>query len=178
MSSFTTDLITRDLGDGKRVQVMQGFEYRIGRLGSPDFVCVPTAFIFNYASSPWGFWNLYPRFGKTNKGSCVHDYLNAGGVIVHEYWLQPNDPSAPPRRRYTVENPSRGQADGIYLEANGVTGVNWLQRYGGHATLRLTGWVAWRKGHKPAVVAQTRALEAADPNWPWLPAVETPRPNA
>lgn len=171
MSSFTSDLITKDLLDGRNVELMQTLRYDIGALGSPDHVVVPAHFITDYASSPWGFQNVFPRFGSTNLPAVLHDYLYRGGYILHEYTLQPSDLRKPPVTKVLRELPTRTTADGVFFEACIVRKVSWLKRQLGKL-LRLVGFVAWRKGHRPEVVAQTRALEAADPGWPGL----TPKP--
>lgn len=165
MSSFTTPLVTKDL-DGNNVEVLIGFRYHLGALGSPTYVCVPSGFRTDYASSPWGFRNIFPKFGDTNQPAVLHDYLYRGGYIIEEYTLQENLPDAPVLVRYTTRRPTRAEADHIFLEACRVRKVpEWKQQLG-YRMLRVGGGLAWNKGHRPATVAKTRALEAADPKWP------------
>ena len=125
MSSFTSPLIVTPMPDGRKWQLHEPFTYHIGSRYSSNTVRVPEGFVTDFASVPWGLWNVFPTWGKYGKGAVIHDYL------------------------YQSKEVSRKQADLIFKEAMGVLGVEvWkinLMYWG----VRLFGWIGYSKNNLP-----------------------------
>lgn len=100
-------------------------------------ITVPEGFETNLASVPAIFWPILPRDGDYTPAAIVHDWLYG----CHEIAGQAI---------------SRGQADGIMLEAMQALGVSWWRRNVIWAALRVGGWWAWRRcdGDKVSVLGQ------------------------
>ena len=109
---------------GRMWALLEPLEYRVGSADSSHMIEVPAGFRTDLASVPWfGRW-LVSSWKGNAKAAVVHDYLYA----------------AHGRRRYGY---ARSQADGVFLEALGVTGAKhrWLM----WAAVRLWGGTAWRR---------------------------------
>lgn len=87
-------------------------------------ILVPEGFVTDLASVPRGFWNLLPPAGDYAPAAVVHDYLYRNQQVAGTAL-------------------SRGEADGIMLEAMDALGVGWLSRYMIWIALRAAGGVAW-----------------------------------
>jgi Asp-tRNA(Asn)/Glu-tRNA(Gln) amidotransferase A subunit family amidase len=96
------------------------FGYRAS--GGED-IAVPAGFVTDFASVPWGFWNLEPPLGDAGKAAVVHDYLYATRGLQGRF--------------------SRAQADGIFREALRALGVPLCKRALLWAAVRLGGAGGW-----------------------------------
>lgn len=124
MSSFTTSLISKDLGDG-RFKLMQPFSYHVGEEDSDNVITVPIGFVTDYASIPSIFYTLIgPPTGRYGKAAVIHDYL------------------------YDTQTTTRKEADKIFLEAMKVLKVPWWKRRMMWFAVRVgAGWI-WKRHAK------------------------------
>ena len=106
-----------------RARLLAGFDYAVGELGSGEIVRVPVGFETDFASVPWGFWNLEPPLGHAGKAAVVHDYLYATKGLGGRY--------------------SRGRCDAIFREAMKVLGVPMWKRTLLWAAVRVGGGRGW-----------------------------------
>lgn len=132
MSSFTSELVVQSI-DERKWKVMERFNYNIDTADSVNAVEVPVGFITDFASIPRILWNVLPPWGKYGKAAVIHDYMytehkhsvfSAEGV---ESFVQ-------------IE---RKQADGIFLQAMEVLGVNKITRYAMYYAVRVFGNKPW-----------------------------------
>lgn len=85
-------------------------------------------------SSPWGTWNLVPKFnGDTLVPFLVHDANYAGHLVT------------------------RAEADEILYEMLRANGIWWIKAQGIYWGVRAGGWVPWQR-HTPVRVTQVRTL--------------------
>ena len=75
--SHLNNPVYEDLGDGKRVRLVQPFVVFVDH----DRLIVPEGFVSDLASVPWLFRRVLPRFGPWNAAAIVHDYLYREGEI-------------------------------------------------------------------------------------------------
>ena len=124
MSAFADPLAVEILDaerDGRvTARLLQGFGYRPA---GGDVIAVPAGFVTDFASVPWGFWNLEPPLGDAGKAAVVHDYLYATKGLGGRY--------------------SRAQADGIFRQALGALGVPLWKRTLLWAAVRVGGASGW-----------------------------------
>lgn len=85
---------------------------------------VPAGFETDFASVPWGFRNFFPKDFDGTQAAVLHDYLY--------------------NQRHT-HGMSRGECDGLFLEAMSVLNVGWLRRQAMHKAVRSAGWIYWNK---------------------------------
>lgn len=125
MNAFADPLAVEILDterDGRvTARLLQGFGYRPG--GDEEAIAVPAGFVTDFASVPWGFWNLEPPLGDAGKAAVVHDYLYATKGLGGRY--------------------SRAQADGIFRQALGALGVPLWKRTLLWAAVRIGGAGGW-----------------------------------
>lgn len=107
--------------DGVCGKLLTAFDYHVGSEASPDIITVPAGFSTDFASTPWGFWNFFPKSGRYSKAAVIHDYL------------------------YQSKIRSRLEADAIFLEAMGVLGVPSWQRNIMYWGVRCFGWFGYGK---------------------------------
>jgi len=124
MSSFTTPLIVTPLDNGSSWKLVEPFVYEEGGLGSEQKIEIPTGFITDFASVPRIFWNLISPWGRHGKAAVLHDFLYATGQFT------------------------RKRSDDILLEAMGVLGVPWIDRWTIYLGVRAGGWLAWAEHRK------------------------------
>jgi hypothetical protein len=113
--------------DGHHWRIVEGFTYRVGEANSDICVRVPRDFITDFASMPLGVVFKSPG-GKWDKPAVVHDVLYRRGY-VEAHMLQ---------KRIT-----RKEADDIFKEAMGVSGVNWFAKQIIYAGVRVGGRSTW-----------------------------------
>jgi hypothetical protein len=107
--------------DGRvTARLLRGFGYRAS--GGAE-IAVPAGFVTDFASVPWGFWNLEPPLGDAGKAAVVHDYLYATKGLDGRY--------------------SRAQADAIFRQALGALGVPLWKRALLWAAVRIGGAGGW-----------------------------------
>lgn len=125
MSGFADPLAVEILDterDGRvTARLLRGFGYRPE--GGGETIAVPAGFVTDFASVPWGFWNLEPPLGDAGKAAVVHDYLYATKGLDGRY--------------------SRAGADRIFREALGALGVPLWKRALLWAAVRVGGAGGW-----------------------------------
>ena len=131
MSSFTDPLNVEIQANGVCGRLLTEFEYHVGCETSPDIIKVPVGFVTDFASTPWGTWNLFPKLGRYSKAAVVHDYL------------------------YQSKLRSRLESDAILLEAMGVLGVPAWQRTIMYWAVRCFGWLGYSKNNLPPTQSQS-----------------------
>jgi hypothetical protein len=104
-------------------RLLSGFSYRPRAAPQSGAIRVPAGFVTDFASVPWGFWNLEPPLGDAGKAAVVHDYLYASQGDGGRY--------------------SRAEADAIFREALGALGVPIWKRVLLWAAVRLGGAGGW-----------------------------------
>ena len=118
------------------VELLEPMAYRVGAVGSDEVITVPAGFLTDFASIPWGLWNLFPPLGPWARPAIVHDFIYAtrgDGIYGTRRWIT----------RET--NYSRREADDIFLEAMEVVGVPAWRRSIMYRAVRLGGGSGW--GH-------------------------------
>jgi len=119
LTSFTKPLIVKHL-DGLRWELVEAFEYYTA--DKEHLIKVPKGFITDFASIPRIFWTVIGQpTGRYGKAAVIHDYL---------YFTQ----------RFT-----RKYADFVFVEAMGILGVSWWKRRSMWLSVRIFGWIPWRK---------------------------------
>lgn len=132
MSSFTSELVVQSI-DERKWKVMERFNYNIDTADSANAVEVPVGFITDFASIPRILWNILPPWGKYGKAAVIHDYM----YTEHKHSV------------YDAEGVEsfvqieRKQADGIFLQAMEVLGVNKITRYAMYYAVRVFGTRPW-----------------------------------
>jgi len=111
LSGFSDALVVEVLTaerDGRvTAKLLQGFSFTPKAPGA-ETISVPVGFVTDFASVPWGFWNIEPPLGQSGRAAVVHDYLYATRGLDGRY--------------------SRAQADAIFREALAELGVaRWKQ---------------------------------------------------
>jgi hypothetical protein len=110
--------------DGRvTARLLRGFSYLPKAAKDGEAIAVPAGFVTDFASVPWGFWNLEPPLGGSGKAAVIHDYLYATRGLSGHY--------------------SRAQADGIFREALGALGAPKWKRALLWAAVRLGGAGGW-----------------------------------
>lgn len=143
MSSFTSRLEVTPLDDGRRWQLIRGFNYYIGEEGGSDYVLAPTGFVTDFASVPRLFWPIVSPWGRWGKAAIIHDRL----YQFHKKRRSFEDGGTGWGVMLLV---TRGEADGIFLEAMTVLGVKPWRRKLMYWAVRAFGWIAWNKsGTRP-----------------------------
>jgi hypothetical protein len=119
------EVVGKQRGGRSCVRLQAPLMYCVGHEDSEERITVPAGFETDFASIPWGLWNLFPPWGAYARPAIVHDYLyEVGGQI--------------PGRCYT-----RKQADGIFREAMGVVGVPAWRAAIMYRAVRLGGGSGW-----------------------------------
>lgn len=126
MSGFSDPLVVEvlDAERGGRVtaKLLQGFDYAPrGPDGRP--IAVPAGFVTDFASVPWGCWNIEPPLGRSGRAAVIHDYLYATKGLEGQY--------------------SRAQSDAIFRQALGELCVPGWKRNLLWAAVRVGGRSGW-----------------------------------
>jgi hypothetical protein len=93
------------------VRLLEPLEYHVGSAESAEVITVPAGFETDFASIPWGLWNLFPPLGPWARPAIIHDFLYATkgrGDYAGRRW---------------ITNPwgyQRDEADAIFREAMSV----------------------------------------------------------
>lgn len=117
------------------VRLLEPLEYRVGDAESPEAITVPAGFETDFASIPWGLYNLFPPMGPWSRPAIVHDFLYAtrGTCIMSgRRWVTGRTAD------YT-----RAEADAIFLEAMEVVGVPAWRRTVMYRAVWLGGGRGW-----------------------------------
>jgi len=127
LSSFSGPLQVRILDvprDGRvTAELLKPFRYDPGSGEGP--IEAPAGFVTDFASVPWGLWNLEPPLGDAAKAAVVHDYLYASSGLSGRF--------------------SRARADGLFRQALADSGVPAWKRFVLWAAVRQGGAGGW--GH-------------------------------
>lgn len=107
------------------VRLLEPLSYHVGSEDSPEVITVPAGFETDFASIPWGMWNLFPPLGPWARPAIVHDALYEWGGVT-------------PAKTYT-----RAEADAIFREALEVVGVPAWRREVMYRAVRLGGRSGW-----------------------------------
>lgn len=102
-------------------KLVEPLEYHVGDENSSEIIRVPSGFVTDFASTPFGVRNIFPKDGPWTGASIVHDYLYQNKVY------------------------SRKKCDKVFLEAMKVCGVSWWRRRTMWLALRGFGWYSWSK---------------------------------
>lgn len=108
------------------VQLCEPLEYHVGHADSPEVITVPAGFETDFASIPWGLWNLFPPLGPWARPAIIHDFLYA--TQGSGWWAPPGGcrrkyitgPGWAPNRAWGGSVYSRAEADAVFREAMGV----------------------------------------------------------
>jgi len=116
------------------VRLLEPLEYRVGSAESGETIVVPAGFLTDFASIPWGLWNLFPPLGPWARPAIIHDFLYAtrgDGWAFQRCWITRERPYA------------RAEADAIFREAMRVVGVDAWRREVMYRAVRLGGGGGW-----------------------------------
>jgi hypothetical protein len=117
MSAFTGPLTITELDvDVQCWRLESPLVYEVGSLGSGKKIEVPVGFVTDGASVPRFLWWFLPPWGKYSRPAVIHDYLCVQ--------IEKDTPH--------IQASTREQADAIFFEAMGVTGVG-----------RIKKWILW-----------------------------------
>jgi len=126
LSGFSNALVVEVLEakrDGRvTAKLLQGFSYT-PQAPDAEPIEAPKGFVTDFASVPWGFWNIEPPLGQAGRAAVVHDYLYATKGLDGRY--------------------SRAHADAIFREALGDLGVARWKRSLLWAAVRVGGRRGW-----------------------------------
>lgn len=114
------NVVVRKL-DKDKWKLVEPLEYHVGSENSNEIIKVPAGFITDFASTPWGVRNLFPKDGTYTGAAIIHDFLYQN----HTY--------------------SRKRCDSIFLEAMKVSGVPAWRRRTMWLALRGFGWYSYNK---------------------------------
>ena len=124
MSSFTSRLVVSPVEKNGiwtgTWRLCRPFTYHVGSRNSRFVIKVPMYFETDFASVPWLFWQLIPKWGRYGKAAVLHDRL------------------------YRTHQVSRKMSDLIFYEAMIVGGTKrWKARLM-YLGVRIGGWLAWK----------------------------------
>jgi hypothetical protein len=113
-------VVDNNQGAGKAYKLYRALEVSVdGKL-----IVIPKGFETDFASVPWFFTRLFPKFHKTtNRPSVLHDYL------------------------YVSRITTRKQADDLFLKAMLSDGVKKWRAYSMYWAVRLGGSSAWKSNN-------------------------------
>jgi hypothetical protein len=109
------EAVGRERGGRPCVRLIAPLEFCVGFPDSDDRIVVPAGFETDFASIPWGLWNLFPPYGRWARAAIIHDFLYATrgtGVFEGRRWIT------------RATDYTRKEADKIFLEAMEVVGVD------------------------------------------------------
>lgn len=116
------------------VTLVEPLEYRVGSAESDEQIIVPAGFETDFASIPWGLWNLFPPLGPWARPAIIHDFLYAtrgDGIYGTRQWITRGEAYL------------REEADAIFLEAMEVVGVPAWRRAIMYRAVRIGGGKGW-----------------------------------
>lgn len=119
--AFRVEEAGQSRGGRACVRLLEPLEYRVGDADSPETITVPSGFETDFASIPWGLWNLFPPLGPWARPAIIHDFLYATkgngwygppGVRGRRRWI-----TGPIRADFTAPVYTRAEADAVFREA-------------------------------------------------------------
>lgn len=130
------------------VRLLEPLEYHVGSADSAEVIFVPPGFVTDFASIPWGLWNLFPPLGEHARPAMIHDFLYA--TKGHGWWAPPGANrrkwiTGPIRAAWTAAVYVREEADAIFREAMTVVDppVPTWRREIMYRAVRLGGAKGW-----------------------------------
>jgi hypothetical protein len=102
------------------VRLLEPLEYHVGYSDSLEVITVPAGFETDFASIPWGLWDLFPPLGPWARPAIIHDFLYATKGTGK--WGAPGEEprrwiTGPFRESFTAPVYLRAEADAIFREA-------------------------------------------------------------
>ena len=128
------EVVGKSRGGRACVRLLEPVDYRVGSAESDEQIMVPAGFETDFASIPWGLWNLFPPLGPWARPAIIHDFLYAtrgDGIFGTRKWIT---------REVAY---SRAEADAIFREAMEVVEVPAWRRAIMYRAVRIGGWVCW-----------------------------------
>ena len=127
-NSFLTPLVVEVMPSGKRFRLYNDFTY----LWRREYIeiHVRRGFVTDFASIPKIFRIIIPKLGRWNKAALIHDAIYQDRSFCLNAL----------RHRLT-----RQDADLIFLDAMTDLGVAKWKRTLMYLSVRVGGWMAWRK---------------------------------
>jgi hypothetical protein len=140
VSHFDGYLDVRDLNDEAedgeiRLMLLSPLVYHSELLGR--IVTVPTSFVTDLASIPRLLFSAIPPMGRYDKAAVIHDWLYQRGTV------------------------NRGEADAVFNEAMGVSGVGRIKRWTLYSGVRVGGWRPWARYREQGRVEVLAKVEAS-----------------
>lgn len=123
--AFQVEEVPGDSQGGRAcVRLLEPLVYHVGHAESPEIITVPAGFKTDFASIPWGLWNLFPPLGPWARPAIIHDFLYA--TEGHGWWQQPGKAlrkwiTGPIRTDRCSPSYTRAEADAVFREAMTVT---------------------------------------------------------
>lgn len=117
MTGFLTRLKIEELPGGKDWRLLAPLVYRCA---AGYEITVPAGATTDFASVPWGLWNLLPKMGEHNRAAVLHDCLYRTGAVF------------------------RAEADSLFLEAMKASGVSAWKRWIMWGGVRVGGRGSYR----------------------------------
>lgn len=118
---FDNDLVVTHLVGTGSYRLKESLTFRKSNLS----ITIPAGFVFDGASVPQLFTNLFPKSGaRYDRAACLHDWL------------------------YATQFTTRKRADDLFLEAMKADGVGTITRRTIYRAVRMFGWSAWNKVKK------------------------------
>lgn len=108
-------ILRKDKGGRPLVKILEDITYKD--------ITVPAGTFSDFASTPWGTWNIFPPYGDYAAASFVHDYLYETKGLQGKY--------------------TRKQSDEIFREAMKDLGVPMWKRNIMYAAVRAGGGNGW-----------------------------------
>ena len=71
MAAFTDELHIRDMRDGVHFLLLTPLGFQSDELGMT--VHAPAGFVTDFASTPMGTWNIFPKVGNYDYAAVIHD---------------------------------------------------------------------------------------------------------
>lgn len=124
MAAFLNRLIIGETPSGDDWELLVPLDY-ISDAGI--IYSVPAGFLTDFASIPWGLWNLLPKTGKHNKAAVLHDYFCD---------------SAAGKTQFKI---TRAEGDRLFLEAMEACGVGPTKRNVMFSGVRVYATVTGKK---------------------------------
>lgn len=122
--NFSSPLIVQVMDNGKTFKLVEPFSYRFKGNKWATVITAQVGFISDFASIPRLVRIIIPKLGKYTEAAVIHDFS------------------------YQYPSSSRKKADVIFLAGMRDSGVVFWKRYLMYWSVRLFGWLAWKRQSK------------------------------